>query len=466
MTTPRTGRQSNLREHIETGRHSRRHRVGTEPTASEGDVRSLRLPGSYKLKIRSLGKALSNFERLKTLDLSHNALFSIEGLKHLKNLQCLNLYYNCIPSLEEVKVLFELPVLRVLDLRLNPVANEHRYHPILVHAITSLRMLDACVVTHTERRAVRLLLSHDPYPRRKRAIVNQKSRDRTMAFVERLSKKLTKLTDEDDMVLSSPPQLPSPEEVPSVLNDCESPVPHRLDSNQIIHPPKVSSSSLNLTEDDGSYREPLEKLLDVMVKHWVGQKSLQIDSNFLIHIVQIFSMMEKHICKRDSQVKSLRNEVDALCFCTATQESEHKSDTCRLNSQLVCSFLKLFLPQSVDALILHLNTWAQLYYLTQFDAFFGLTTNSWKISIHFLLLVPLGFGIPIQNIRPRQVATLLLEKIFYKKYYFGCRVPIIDLGNLSDKPPQGIKPNMSSLLDQYMNAEPRRNVKGNVPLYT
>ncbi|XP_061918964.1 centrosomal protein of 72 kDa isoform X1 [Entelurus aequoreus] len=337
MTAPRTGRQSNHRAHIETGSHSRRHRVGTEPTrgtASEGDVRSLRLPGSYKLKIRSLGKALSNFERLKTLDLSHNALTSIEGLKHLKNLQSLNLYYNCIPSLEEVKVLFELPVLRVLDLRLNPVANEHRYHPILVHAITSLRMLDACVVTHTERRAVRLLLSHDPYPRRKRSFVNQKSRDRTMAFVERRSQRLANLTDEDDMVLPSPPRQPSPEEVPSVLNDCESSVPHRLDSNQIIHPPKVSSSSLNLTGDDGSYREPLENLLDVMVKHWVGQKSLQIDSNFLIHIVQIFSMMENHICKRDSQVKALRNEVDALCFCAATQESEHKSDTCRLNSQL------------------------------------------------------------------------------------------------------------------------------------
>ncbi|XP_054637574.1 centrosomal protein of 72 kDa [Dunckerocampus dactyliophorus] len=293
-----------------------------------GDVRTLRLPGTYRQKIRHLGKALSNFEGLKSLDLSHNALFSIEGLKHLKRLQSLNLYYNCIPSLEEVKVLFELPVLRELDLRLNPVASEPRYRPIVVQAITSLRMLDACVVTHTERRAARMQLSHHPHPRRKRSSVNQKSRDKALAFVERLSQRLSALTEEDDIVLQSPS--PQPGEDPrSLLIDSQAPVPH----HPILHPPRLTSSIFNKT-DDGSYREPLDNLLDFMDKHWVGERSLQIDSNFLIQIVQIFSMMENHICKRDTEVKALRNEVDALCFCAAAQEREHKSEVCKLTSQL------------------------------------------------------------------------------------------------------------------------------------
>lgn len=65
-----------------------------------------------------------------------------QGLQHLKHLQILNLYYNCIPSLEEVKVLFELPVLRDLDLRLNPLGKtDPNYRPYVVHAMASLRKL-------------------------------------------------------------------------------------------------------------------------------------------------------------------------------------------------------------------------------------------------------------------------------------------------------------------------------------
>nr|XP_057941047.1 centrosomal protein of 72 kDa isoform X3 [Doryrhamphus excisus] len=296
-----------------------------------GDVRTLRLPGSYKQKIRYLGKALNNFERLKSLDLSHNSLCSIEGLKHLKRLQSLNLYYNCIPSLEEVKVLFELPLLRELDLRLNPVANEPQYRPIVVQAIGSLRMLDACVVTHTERRAAKMQLSHDPPPRRKRASIKKKSCDRALAFVERLSRRLSALTEEDDIVS---PASQSGEHPQSLLIDSQAPVHHRLEqfdrSNPILHPPRLTTSCFN----KGGYREPLDNLLDFMDKHWVGEKSLQIDSNFLIQIVQIFSMMENHISKRDAEVKALRIEVDALCFCAAAQEREHKSEVSRLTSQL------------------------------------------------------------------------------------------------------------------------------------
>ncbi|MEQ2245564.1 Centrosomal protein of 72 kDa [Ilyodon furcidens] len=43
-----------------------------------GDVRTLSLPGTHEEKIRHLGKALNNFVRLKSLDLSYNAIVSVE----------------------------------------------------------------------------------------------------------------------------------------------------------------------------------------------------------------------------------------------------------------------------------------------------------------------------------------------------------------------------------------------------
>ena len=42
------------------------------------DVRSLALPGTYHEKIVSLGDGLRNFTRLKSLDLSRNAIESLK----------------------------------------------------------------------------------------------------------------------------------------------------------------------------------------------------------------------------------------------------------------------------------------------------------------------------------------------------------------------------------------------------
>ena len=55
-------------------------------------VRSLSLPGSYGDKITHLGRSLLAFTRLKHLDLSRNAIESLQGLDHLKQLETLNLY--------------------------------------------------------------------------------------------------------------------------------------------------------------------------------------------------------------------------------------------------------------------------------------------------------------------------------------------------------------------------------------
>ena len=47
------------------------------------DVRSLALPGSYQEKVTHLGRALLGFTRLKHLDLSRNAIESLEvGVAH------------------------------------------------------------------------------------------------------------------------------------------------------------------------------------------------------------------------------------------------------------------------------------------------------------------------------------------------------------------------------------------------
>ncbi|KAK6327099.1 hypothetical protein J4Q44_G00027440 [Coregonus suidteri] len=173
------------------------------------DVRSLSLPGSYKEKIRHLGISLKNFVRLKTLNLSCNALISVEGVQHLKMLERLNLYYNSIPSLQEVKVLCKLTALRELDLRLNPLAKtDPHYRLYLVHALFNLRKLDDCPVRDSERRVSIMHFSSDSAlgPQQMSSsetdITDQRSSKPRLASVNRLTKKLSVLDDNDDIVLN------------------------------------------------------------------------------------------------------------------------------------------------------------------------------------------------------------------------------------------------------------------------
>ncbi|XP_039974495.1 centrosomal protein of 72 kDa isoform X2 [Xiphias gladius] len=171
-----------------------------------GDVRSLSLPGTYEEKIRHLGNALNSFVRLKSLDLSCNALVYVEGVQHLKMLERLILYYNCIPSLEEVKVLYELSALRELDLRLNPLTKSYpNYRSYLVHAMPNLRKLDSCSVRDTERKAAIMQFSSDIPPQQKSSCLHQsedQSSDQRLALVDRLTKRLSLLTDTGDIVLN------------------------------------------------------------------------------------------------------------------------------------------------------------------------------------------------------------------------------------------------------------------------
>ncbi|KAK2556914.1 Centrosomal protein of 72 kDa [Acropora cervicornis] len=92
------------------------------------DVKSLSLPGSFHEKISLLGSSLTGFTRLKSLDLSRNALGSTEEL----------------------------------DLRLNPVTkNEPDYRLFIVHMLPNLRRLDDRSVRDSERRAAIMHFTSD-----------------------------------------------------------------------------------------------------------------------------------------------------------------------------------------------------------------------------------------------------------------------------------------------------------------
>ncbi|XP_071324657.1 centrosomal protein of 72 kDa isoform X1 [Trachinotus anak] len=437
------------------------------------DVRSLSLPGTYEEKIGHLGNALNNFVRLKSLDLSCNALVSVEGVQHLKKLERLILYYNCIPSLEEVKVLYELLALRELDLRLNPLTKNYpNYRPYIVHAMPNLRKLDSCSVRDTERKAAIMQFSSDPLPQQKSSCLNQgeaqRNSDQRLALVGRLTKRLSLATDTDDVVLnfvamnhgnrsetisdpvheeaeeprekeskdfteqrSSTPKQETAKSIlryhPTKYDNAESKVPHVKDpshkkgstslkvserpkvsfgpyvekcrpvpgkhkdfpkqtrhaakghftpnpdqshrhsssfinirppsphrpglnlsdpSNPILHPPRLTYSSFNKTEGGsslqqqaemkkrGSYRKPLEMLLNLVDKHWTGERSLHHNNNFLSQAVQILSMMENDISSREAEVRTLRREADALSFQAAAREEEHKTEVRNLSAQL------------------------------------------------------------------------------------------------------------------------------------
>ncbi|KAJ0000345.1 hypothetical protein NQD34_012187 [Periophthalmus magnuspinnatus] len=419
-----------------------------------GDVRSLSLPGTYEQKIQHLGSGLKSFIRLKSLDLSCNALVSVEGVQHLKTLERLILYYNAIPSLDELKVLFELPVLRELDVRLNPLTKrDPQYRPYIVHAMPKLRKLDGCPVRDTDRKVAIMKFSSDDLPQ-KDACAKESPDKRTscqrLALVDRICQRLAVHKDSDDIVLnfaatnledqaetclastifsdnkekkqsdftkqrnSTPKQVkksevqekskqicettvsskvtekpkvsfgpyiektkplfeklkikdskqrrrqaighftPNPDQTVhpgSYFGDIRPPSPCRLGANvsnpanPILHPPRLTYASFHNKESGGSsqqeakkkkgsYRKPLEMLLNLVDKHWRGERSLHQNNNFLSQAVQILSLMESSISSREAEIKNLRQQIDSLNSKAAAKEEQHKTEIQNLTSQL------------------------------------------------------------------------------------------------------------------------------------
>lgn len=112
--------------------------ANTPPSSNKSRFHTLTPTQNIVIGIIGKNSILFNKNHFLTLKL----YWSSQGVEHLKFLERLILYYNCIPSLEEVKVLFELPALKELDLRLNPLVNTYpNYRSLLVHAMPNLRKL-------------------------------------------------------------------------------------------------------------------------------------------------------------------------------------------------------------------------------------------------------------------------------------------------------------------------------------
>lgn len=120
-------------------------------------VSTLGFPGSIDEKITTIGNSLLMFTRLKKLDLSRNALTTVEGLNTLKTLEELHLYYNLISNSGELTRLKANEKLRVLDLRLNPVT-KCDYRSMLISILPKLELLDERVVSLPERKLAESLL--------------------------------------------------------------------------------------------------------------------------------------------------------------------------------------------------------------------------------------------------------------------------------------------------------------------
>eukprot|EP00062_Callorhinchus_milii_P005495 gi/632945277/ref/XP_007887961.1/ PREDICTED: centrosomal protein of 72 kDa [Callorhinchus milii] len=177
------------------------------PNGSGLDVRSLNLPGNYQEKITNLGNSLKSFVRLKSLDLSRNALVTLQGIEQLKHLEKLNLYYNKIPSLKEVFCIRNLTALKDLDLRLNPVSkNEADYRLFVVHMLPNLRRLDDRPVRDSERKAALMHFCSDQAYEFHDPLVLELETERQghprAAFVSSLAKKCSALDADDEAVLN------------------------------------------------------------------------------------------------------------------------------------------------------------------------------------------------------------------------------------------------------------------------
>uniref|UniRef100_A0A672J7J7 Centrosomal protein 72 n=1 Tax=Salarias fasciatus TaxID=181472 RepID=A0A672J7J7_SALFA len=310
-----------------------------------GDVRTLSLPGTCEEKIIHLGHALNNFVRLKSLDLSCNALVSVEGIQHLKMLERLILYNNCIPSLEEVEVLYELPSLKELDLRLNPLTKTYpHYRPYLVHAMPNLRKLDSCSVRDTERKTAILQFSSD--------LLLEEKRKKTK--IDRITRRLSPLTDSHDIVLNfvetnSAGQRgiasDSLHEGTDVLQQDRRGLQSAaarpkdetgrdpLQSSHLLHfSAVIFSLCFSKSTLQGGYRKPLEIVLllepDIIN---ILSSSLFLDP---AQAVQILSMMESDLSSREAEVRTLRKEADGLKFQAAAREEEHRTEMSSLSARL------------------------------------------------------------------------------------------------------------------------------------
>ncbi|RXN27540.1 centrosomal of 72 kDa-like protein [Labeo rohita] len=335
------------------------------------DVRSLTLPGTYEGKICHLGTSLKNFVRLKSLDLSHNALVTVQGIEHLEMLERLNLYYNRLASLQDVFSLHKLQNLKELDLRLNPVVKKHpHYRLYLVHAMTKLRKLDDCPVRDRERKAALMHFSSEANldtNHKKDALIQDttcRSSELRIKVLQKMMKTLSLLDGNEEAALNDVSRKTLNSKRPETLsvrieNGCSPCLLQEDDctalkwrnqpqdrENPVLHPPRLtyqitgtsdrssSASERKCKPQKGAYRKPMELLLSMMEELWSGKKENQPNRTFLMKMVQILSMMEQDVMGGEQEIQTLKETLKALKTQTELQEKQHRSETVDLKLHL------------------------------------------------------------------------------------------------------------------------------------
>uniref|UniRef100_A0A3B4BWK4 Centrosomal protein of 72 kDa n=1 Tax=Pygocentrus nattereri TaxID=42514 RepID=A0A3B4BWK4_PYGNA len=315
------------------------------------DVRSLSLPGSYETgKICHLGISLKNFIRLKSLDLSHNALESVQGIVHLKLLEKLNLYYNRLWSLEDVLALRRLQNLEELDLRLNPVVQKQPYYRLyLVHTISKLRKLDDFPVRDRERKAALMHFSVESAvkPSQKSQVFTKekenRSSDHRIASVNKMMmRKLSLREGNEETVLNHKFSEDRNTEVQE-----DSPLAEEKTRRESTHSPgslrKIivfnlySSIILFIVcwfYSQGAYKKPMELLLSLVDEYWAGKKKNYNTKHFFMQAVRILCMMEQEVVSGEEEMKALREKIQTLNTQAELQKRQHQSEIQSLSEQL------------------------------------------------------------------------------------------------------------------------------------
>lgn len=90
---------------------------------------------------------------LKSLDLSFNHLYTLNGIEDFENLVSLYLHSNFIRDVRDIYRLQKLDKLKTLTLHGNPVENEIKnYRPMIITLLPGLNRLDFSLVTKTDKR--------------------------------------------------------------------------------------------------------------------------------------------------------------------------------------------------------------------------------------------------------------------------------------------------------------------------
>nr|XP_034984509.1 leucine-rich repeat and guanylate kinase domain-containing protein [Zootoca vivipara] len=116
------------------------------------------------LKSNQISKAvgLEELKVLQKLDLSDNQISSLEGLEEHKLLEEINLQDNQVAELGELEYFESLPLLRVLNLKNNPVQEHKDYWLLVIFMLLRLTELDHKKITVQEK--VAAVNKYDPPP--------------------------------------------------------------------------------------------------------------------------------------------------------------------------------------------------------------------------------------------------------------------------------------------------------------